>query len=105
MDISQVNKSEETVSALVVAGCNTAKLLQLQEERFHQVALLVKAPIHVPRIGFIAFGRNAQISAMVGDLLPQFPFVGFVCQDGHSGAQFDRFRHVLRRLHVMHISG
>ena len=40
---------------------------------------LVEPPIHIPGIGFIALGRDAEISAEIGDKLPLFPFpVGFV---------------------------
>ena len=78
-DTSQMDKGQKTVSQLIIAGSDTAKLLQLQEKRLHQMSFLVKPPIHEPGIGFIALGRDAEISADIGDKLPQFPFpVGFV---------------------------
>ena len=74
-----MDKSQEAVSTFVIAGSYAAKLLQLQEKGFHQMSFLVKTPIHEPGIGFIALGRDAEISADIGDKLPQFPFpVGFV---------------------------
>ena len=74
-----MDKSQEAISAFVIAGSYTAKFLQFQEKRFHQMSFLVKPPIHEPGIGFIALGRDAEISADIGDKLPQFPFpVGFV---------------------------
>ena len=74
-----MDKSQEAVSAFVIAGSYAAKFLQLQEKRLHQMSFLVKPPIHEPGIGFIALGRDAEISADIGDKLPQFPFsVGFI---------------------------
>ena len=74
-----MDKSQEAIRAFVIAGSYAAKFLQLQEKGFHQMPFLVKPPIYEPGIGFIALGRDAEISADIGDKLPQFPFpVGFV---------------------------
>ena len=74
-----MDKGQKTVSQLIIAGSDTAKLLQLQEKRLHQMTFLVELPIHIPGIGFIVLGRDTEISTMVGYVLPQFPFpVGFV---------------------------
>ena len=86
-----MDKSQEAVSTFVITGSYAAKLLQLQEKGFHQMPFLVKPPIYEPGIGFIALGRDAEISADIGDKLPQFPFpVGFV-------------QHLLCDLYVMHV--
>ena len=79
-DTGQMDKSQEAVSAFVIAGSNATKFLQeLQEKYLHQMTFLVEPPIHAPGIRFIALGRDAEISADIGDELPQFPFsVGFV---------------------------
>ena len=74
-----MDKSQKTVSELIITGSDATKLFQLQKESFYQMPFLIKPPIHIPGIGFIALGRDAEISAEVGDKLPQFPFpVGFV---------------------------
>jgi hypothetical protein len=57
---------------------------------------LIKPPIHIPGIGFIVLGRDTEISAMVGYVLPQFPLaISFVGQYGHSRPQFDSLQHFL----------
>lgn len=101
-----MNESEKAVSALVIAGGNAAKLLKLQEEPLYQMTFLVKAPIHIPRVRFVTFGRNAEISTLISDVLPQFPFpVCFVGQNSHSWAKLNDFQHFLSNLHIMHVSG
>ena len=78
-DTGEMDKGQKTVSQLIIAGSDAAKLFQLQEKRLHQMTFLVESPIHIPGIGFITLGRDAEISAEIGDKLPQFPFpVGFV---------------------------
>ena len=50
---SQVNKGQGTVSQFIIAGSDSAKLLQLYEKRLHQMP-------------FFTLARNAEISAEVG---------------------------------------
>ena len=97
---------ERLVSAFVIAGSNAAKLLKFQEEHLYQMTFLVQAPIHILRVRFVTFRRNAEISALVSNVLPQFPFpVCFVGQNSHSRAKLNDFQHFLGNLHIMHISG
>ena len=78
-----MDKGQETISKLVISCSNAAKLLQLQKEYFNQMPLLIKPPIHIPKIRFITFGRDAEISSVIGNILPQFPFSRRLCQPIH----------------------
>ena len=101
-----MNESQETDGTLVITGSDAAKFLQFQAERLYQMALLVQVPVHIPRVGIVTLGRNTEIGVMIGNELSQFPFsVGFISQNGHSRAQIHRFQHLLRNLHIMHVSG
>ena len=102
----KMNESKETHSKLVITGSDPAKFLQFQEERLYQVSLLVQAPIHIPRVRIVGLRRDAEISAMIGNILPQFPFsIGLVGQNSHSRPQANGFQHFLRDLHVMYVPG
>ena len=99
-----MDKCQKTVSHLIIAGSDVSEILQLQEEGLYQVTILVEAPIHIPGIGFIALGRDTEISTMVGYVLPQFPLaISFVGQYGHSRPQLDCFQQLLRDLYVMYV--
>ena len=88
-----MDKSEETVSEFIITGSDAAKLFQLQKESFYQMPFLIKPPIHIPGIGFIALGRDTEISAMIGNVLSQFPLaISFVGQYSHSWPQLDCFQ-------------
>lgn len=101
-----MNESKETHSKLVITGSDPAKFLQFQEERLYQVSLLVQAPIHIPRVRIVGLRGDAEISAMIGNILPQFPFsVGLVGQNSHSRPQANGFQHFLSDLHVMYVPG
>ena len=101
-----MDESKEAGGELVIANGDSAELLELEEEGFHKVTLLVKPPIYIPRIRFITLGRDAEISSVGGNILPQFPFsVGFVSQYSHARPQLYSFQHFLSDLHVMHVSG
>ena len=92
-DTGQMDKCQKTVSHLIIAGSDAAKLLQLQEKRLRQMTFLVELPIHIPGIGFIALGRDTEISAMIGNVLSQFPLaISFVGQYSHSWPQLDCFQ-------------
>ena len=78
-----MNESEETGSELIIAGGNSAELLELEEEGFHKVTLLVKPPIDMPRIGIIFPRRDTEIRVVVGDKLTELPLaVGSVSENG-----------------------
>ena len=88
-----MDKSQKTVSELIITGSDAAKLFQLQKEDFYQMPFLIKPPIHIPRIGFVDLGRDAEIGTAVGDVLPQFPLaISFVGQYSHSWPQLDCFQ-------------
>ena len=78
-----MDKSKETGSELIIAGGDSAELLELEEEPFYKMAFLVKPPIDVPRISFTIPGRDTEIRIMVGDKLAKRPFaIGFISKDG-----------------------
>ena len=62
----QMDKSQKTVSELIIAGSDAAKFFQFQEKGLYQMPFLIKPPIHIPGIGFIVLGRDTEISTMVG---------------------------------------
>ena len=103
--MSEMNESQETVGTLVIAGRDTAKFLQFQEESLHQMPFFVKPPVYKPRIRIVTLGRDTKVSAVIGDVLPQLPLsVGLVSQNSHPWPQIHRFQHILRDLHIMYIS-
>ena len=61
-----MDKSQKTVSELIIAGSDAAKFFQFQEKGLYQMPFLIKPPIHIPGIGFIVLGRDTEISTMVG---------------------------------------
>ena len=50
-----MDESEEAGSELIETGGDPSELLELEEKGFHKMALLVKPPIDIPRIGIIWF--------------------------------------------------
>jgi len=100
-----MNKGEKAPGELVIASSHTAKLLDLEEEVFHQMPLLIFAPVTVPRIGFIGFGRNAEICPAVSQKLPKRKLsVGFVGQNGGVG-KIKIPHELLRHPAVMYLTG
>ncbi len=66
------NESEKGLGKLVVAGGNTAKVLEFVEETLHQMALLVNPPVAIPRVRVVYFWRNAIIASAFEDVFPDF---------------------------------
>ena len=80
-----MDESEEAGSELIETGSNPSELLELEEEGFHKMALLVKPPIDVPRIGIILPWWNTKIRVVVGDKLAELPLaVGPVSENGRT---------------------
>ena len=80
-----MDKSQEAGSEFVEAGGDPTELLELEEESFHKVTLLVKPPIDIPRIGIIYPRRDTEIRVVVGDELTELPLsVGSVSENGRS---------------------
>ena len=80
-----MDESEEARSELIEASGDPSELLELEEEGFHKVTLLVKPPIDVPRIGIIFPGRDTEIRVVVGDELTELPLaIGPVGENGRS---------------------
>ena len=80
-----MDKSKETGSELIIAGGDSAELLELEEEPFYKMAFLVKPPIDVPRISFTIPGRDAEVRVTVGNKLAKRPFaIGFISKDSRS---------------------
>ena len=78
-----MDESEEAGSELIETGGDPSELLELEEEGFHKMALLVKPPIDVPWIGIILPWRNTKIRVVVGDKLAKLPLaVGPVSKNG-----------------------
>ena len=78
-----MDESEEARSELIEASGDPSELLELEEEGFHKVTLLVKPPIDVPRIGVIFPRGDTEIRIVVGDELTELPLaVGPVSQNG-----------------------
>ena len=78
-----MDESEEAGSELIETGGDPSELLELEEEGFHQMALLVKPPIDVPRISIILPWWNTEIRVVVGDELTKLPLaVGSVSENG-----------------------
>ena len=68
-----MDEGEEAGSEFIEASSNSSELLELEEEGFHKVTLLVKPPIDVPRIGIIFPRRDTEIRVVVGDELTELP--------------------------------
>ena len=80
-----MDKSQEAGSEFVEAGGDPTELLELEEEGFHKMALLVKPPIDVPWIGIILPWRNTKIRVVVGDELTELPLaIGPGGENGRS---------------------
>ena len=78
-----MDEGKEARSELIEASGNPSELLELEEEGFHKVTLLVKPPINVPRIGIISSRRDAEIRVVVSDELTELPLaVGSVSENG-----------------------
>ena len=84
-DASEMDESKEAGSEFIEAGGDPTELLELEEEGFHEMTLLVKPPIDVPRIGIIFPGRDTEIRVVVGDELTELPLaIGPVGENGRS---------------------
>ena len=84
-DASQMDESEEAGSELIETGSDPSELLELEEKGFHKMALLVKPPIDIPRIGIIFPWRDTKIRVVVGDKLAEIPLaVGPVSENGRT---------------------
>ena len=80
-----MDEGKETGSELVIANGDSAELLELEEELFHEMAFLVKPPIDEPRISFTIPGRDAEVRVTVGNKLAKRPFaIGFISKDSRS---------------------
>ena len=80
-----MDESEEAGSELIETGGDPSELLELEEEGLHKMALLVKPPIDVPRIGIILPWGNTKIRVVVGDKLAEIPLaVGPVSENGRA---------------------
>ena len=80
-----MDESKEAGSEFIEAGGDPTELLELEEEGFHEMTLLVKPPIDVPRIGIIFPGRDTEIRVVVSDELTELPLsVGSVGENGRS---------------------
>ena len=80
-----MDESEEAGSELIETGGDPSELLELEEKGFHKMALLVKPPIDIPRIGIIFPWRDTKIRIVVGDKLTELPLaIGSVSENGRS---------------------
>ncbi len=80
-----MDEGEEARSEFIITGGNPAELLELEKERFHKMAFLIKPPIDIPWIDFVIFGRNAEICIVVSNKLPQRPFsIGLISKDSST---------------------
>jgi len=79
-----MDESKEAGSEFIEAGGDPSELLELEEEGFHEMTLLVKPPIDVPRIGIIFPWRDTEIRLVVGDKFTELPLaVGAVGENLH----------------------
>ena len=100
-----MDESEEAGSELIETGGDPSELLELEEEVFHKMALLVKPPIDVPRISFIILGRDTEIRIVVGDELAKRPFaIGFISKDSRS-FQVNSAEQLFSDSNVMNVAG
>ena len=82
-DASEMDEGKEAGSELIEASSDPSELLELQEELFHKMTLLVKPPIDIPRVGIIFPWRDTEIRLVVGDKLAELPLaVGPVSENG-----------------------
>lgn len=72
-DTSKVNKREKAGSKLVKTHGDTTIFLELEKEFLHKVAFFVQPPINIPWISVVRFRRNAEVSAVIGDVFPKLP--------------------------------
>ena len=80
-----MDEGQEAGSEFIEASGDPSELLELEEEGFHKVTLLVKPPIDVPRIGIIFPRRDTEIRVVVGDKLAELPLaIGPVSEDGRT---------------------
>ena len=80
-----MDEGEEAGSEFIEASSNPSELLELEEEGFHKVTLLVKPPIDIPRIDIIYPRRDTEIRVVVGDELTELPLaIGPVGENGRS---------------------
>lgn len=63
-----MNKRQKGHSQLVIAGCNSAKYLELIEKALNQVTLFVSVKVTRPRIGAILLGRNGVACLLLRDI-------------------------------------
>ena len=80
-----MDESKEAGSEFIEAGGDPTELLEHEEEGFHEMTLLVKPPIDIPRIGIIYPRRDTEIRVVVGDELTELPLtIGSVSENGRS---------------------
>ena len=80
-----MDESKKAGSEFIEAGSDPSELLELEEKGFHEMTLLVKAPIDVPRVGIIFPWRDTEIRLVVGDELTELPLaIGPVSENGRS---------------------
>ena len=78
-----MDESEEARSELIEASGDPSELLEFEEEDFHKMALLVKPPIDIPRIGIVFPWRDTKIRIVVGNKLTELPLaIGSVSENG-----------------------
>ena len=78
-----MDEGQEAGSEFIEASGDPSELLELEEEGFHEMTLLVKPPIDVPRIGIIFPRRDTEIRVVIGDELTELPLaVGPVSENG-----------------------
>ena len=53
------------------ASSDATELFELKEKVFDQMTILIKIPIHNPRIRLIDLGKDTEISTAVDNVLPQ----------------------------------
>ena len=78
-----MDEGKEAGSEFIEASGNSSELLELEEEGFHKVTLLVEPPIDVPRIGVAFPRRDTEIRVVVGNELTKLPLaVDSVSENG-----------------------
>ena len=78
-----MDEGKETRGELIVAGRNSAELLELEEEVFHEMSFFIEPPIDEPGIALVIFGWDAEIRVMNGDKLAERPFaISLVRENG-----------------------
>ena len=80
-----MDEGKEARSEFIKTSGNPSELLELEEKGFHKMALLIKPPIDIPRIGIIYPRRDTEIRVVVGDELTELPLaIGPVGENGRS---------------------